>query len=124
MQNKLVLNDGTEIIDGFASKSSSNHLMLRIPGNDLASAAVEFSNKEKTKEITCYFGINKTVYTGFTNMYSIQYFSEENYVEVWLDGENTSVKKSYTVPEEYIPGEVNNRGSEEETDGSENTPSN
>lgn len=113
MQNKLVLKDGTEIINGFASKSSANHLMIRIPGNNLVTAAVEFSNREKTEEITCYYSINKTTYTGFTDMYSVQYFSDEDYVEIWLNGENTSVKQELTVPAEYVPAEVNN--TEEET---------
>ena len=115
MQNKLVLKDGTEIINGFASKSSANRLMVRIPGNDIAAAAVEFSNKEKTEEITCYFSIDKSVYTGFTDMYSIQYFAEENYVEIWLNGEDSSVKQELTVPAEYVPVEANNYSVEEET---------
>lgn len=108
MQNKLVLNDGMEIIDGFASKSSANRLMIRVPGNNLASAAIEFSNKEKTKVIICYYSINKTTYTGFTDVYSVQYFSDEDYVEIWLNGENTSVKEEITVPAVYVPAEVNN----------------
>lgn len=107
MQNKLVLKDGTEIINGFASKSSANRLMIRIPGNNLASAAVEFSDRTKTETIICYFSINKTTYTGFTDMYSVQYFADENYVEIWLNGENTSIKEEITVPVEYIPAEVN-----------------
>ena len=125
MQNKLILNDGTEIIDGFASKSSANRLMIRIPGNDLASAAIEFSNKEKTRVITCYYSISKTTYTGFTDMYSVQYFADENYVEIWLNSEDGSVKKELTVPAEYVPAEVNNYDMEEESqDGSEESDSN
>lgn len=115
MQNKLVLKDGTEIIDGFASKSSANRLMVRIPGNDIAAAAVEFSNKEKTEEITCYFSIDKSVYMGFTDMYSIQYFAEENYVEIWLNGENTSIKQNLIVPAVYVPAEAVNYNTEEES---------
>lgn len=115
MQNKLVLKDGTEIINGFASKSSANRLMIRIPGNNLVTAAVEFSNKEKTEEITCYYSINKTVYKGFTDMYSIQYFSDDDYVEIWLNGENTSIKQELTVPAEYVPAEADNYNVEEDS---------
>ena len=115
MQNKLVLKDGTEIIDGFASKSSANRLMIRVPGNNLVSAAVEFSNPDKTEEITCYYSIDKTIYVGFTDMYSIQYFADEDYVEIWLNGENTSVKHDLNVPAEYVPAEVTNYNTEEES---------
>ena len=115
MQNKLVLKDGTEIIDGFASKSSANRLMIRIPGNDLVSAAVEFSNKAKTEEITCYYSIDKSVYVGFTDMYSIQYFSDGDYVEIWLNGENTSIKQDLTVPAVYVPAEAVKYNTEEES---------
>ena len=115
MQNKLVLNDGTEIIDGFASKSSANRLMVRVPGNNLPAAAIEFSNREKTEIITCYFSINKTIYTGFTDMYSVQYFSDEDYVEIWLNGENASIKEELTVPAVYVPAEVNSNNTEEES---------
>ena len=44
MENKLVLKDGTEIKDGFASRSSRDQLMVRVPGNDIVKAATDFSN--------------------------------------------------------------------------------
>ena len=47
-------------------------------------------------------------------MYSIQYFTDENYVEIWLNGEDSSIKKELTVPAEYVPAEVNNYDTEEE----------
>ena len=109
MENKLVLKDGSEIIDGFASKSSNNQLMLRIPGNDLPSAAVEFSSPEKTETIICYYSIYKTTYTGYTLMFSIQYFSDMDYVEVWLkpaEGVTPTMEQEIVVPEEYVPMEV------------------
>ncbi len=116
MQNKLVLNDGTEIINGFASKSSRNQLMIRVPGNDIAQVALLFSDHEKTKEITCYYSIHKTVYTGYTDMYTVQYFSDGDYVEVWLcpyENSETSVKQEITVPEEYVFTELNTEEGEQ-----------
>jgi len=115
MQNKLVLKDGTEINDGFASKSSANHLMIRIPGNNLTAAVIEFSNKNKTEIIECYYSINKATYIGFTDMYSAQYFSDEDYIELWLNGESTSVKQELTVPAEYVPAEAGHYNTEEES---------
>lgn len=109
MQNKLVMNDGTEIIDGFISKSSRNQLMVRVPGSDLAQAATIFSNTEKTKVMTCYYSIYKTTYIGYTVMYSIQYFEDGDYVEIWIKPEEdaiTSAEQEIIVPGEYVPKET------------------
>lgn len=116
MDNKLVFKDGTEVINGFASKTSSNEkLMLRIPGNDLVNATLLASNPEKTGEITCYYGVTKTVYSGFTSLFSIQFFADENYVEVWLKGENTSTHQEYTVSEMYLPEQWRTHNEEAES---------
>ena len=111
MENKLVLKDGTEIIGGFASKSSRDQLMIRIPGNNLAQAAIEFSNPEKTGTIICYYSIYKTTYVGYTNMYTVQYFEESDYVEIWLkpaEDVETSITEEIVVPAEYVPYEGGN----------------
>ena len=105
MQNKLVLKDGTEIIDGLAVKSGQDKLLIRIPGNNLAEAAITFSDPKKTEEIVCYSGIHKTTFTGYTDMYSIQYFADEDYVELWLKGDETSMNDEITVPSIYVPEE-------------------
>ena len=108
MENKLVLKDGTEIKDGFASRSSRDQLMVRVPGNDIVKATLEFSDPEKTSIIVCYYSVYKTTYTGYTHIYSVQSFSEENYVEMWIepvDGAKTSMKQEIIVPKEYIPFE-------------------
>ena len=109
MENKLVLKDGTEIKDGFASKSSRNQLMIRVPGDNIVQSTLIFSNAENTKEIICYYSIYKTTYKGYTDMYSVQYFVDENYVELWLrpgkDSE-TSSKQEITVSESYVPMEI------------------
>ena len=110
--NKLVLNDGSEIIDGFASKSSRNQLMIRIPGNNIVEATLTFSDSDKTSTIVCYYSIYKTTYKGYTNMYTVQYFADGDYVELWLspvDGVETSIDKEITVPEEYVPLETVNK---------------
>lgn len=107
-QNRIVLYDGTTIKDGFASRSSRNQLMVRVPGSDIASAVILFGDPEKTQEIVCYYGIHKTTYIGYINMYSAQYFADEKYVELWLqppeDGK-TSMEQEITVPKEYVPAE-------------------
>lgn len=116
MENKLVLKDGTEIKNGFASKSSRNQLMVRIPGNDIVQATLTFSNPEKTSTIVCYYSVYKTTYTGYTNMYTVQYFADENYVELWLspvDGAQTSTEQEITVPKEYMPLESADKEGEE-----------
>lgn len=113
--NRLILKDNTEIENGFASKSSRNQLMIHIPGNDLAHAAIMFSDPKKTEEITCYYSIYKTVYKGYTDMYTIQYFESEDYLELWLkpaEGAETSVNQEIIVPKEYVPMEVNQNESE------------
>lgn len=121
MENKLVLKDGTEIKNGFASKSSRNQLMIRIPGNDLVNAAIQFGDPNKTEEIVCYYSIYKTTYIGFTIMYTIQYFADDDYVELWLkpaEDVTATTEQEIIVPKEYIPYEVGN-GEEEVADGSE-----
>ena len=121
MENKLVLKDGTEIIDGFASKSSRNQLMIRIPGNDLVNAAILFSDINKIETIICYYSIYKTTYTGFTIMYTVQYFADGDYIELWLkpaEDATTTTEQEIIVPKEYIPYEAENREGGV-TDGSE-----
>lgn len=106
MENRLVLKDGTVIKDGFASRSSREQLMVRVPGNDLVKAATDFSNSEKTETIICYYSIYKTTFTGYTIIYSVQYFADGDYVEMWLEpaeGTKTSMKQEITVPKEYVP---------------------
>lgn len=108
MQNKLVLKDGTEIINGSASRFGEHDLMIRIPGNDFINAVEIFSDPNKISEITCYASIYKMVYTGYTQMYSIQYFTDEgnNYLEVWLRGTEVNHTKEITVPRQYVPEQM------------------
>lgn len=108
IQNKLVLNDGTEILNGLASKSASNELMVRIPGNDILTAASLFSDSSKTETISCYHSAYKRVYTGYTVMYIIQYFADSDNIELWLkpaNGVEPSMNIEAIVPEEYLPQE-------------------
>lgn len=134
MENKLVLKDGTEIKDGFASRSSRDQLMVRVPGNDLVKAATDFSNSEKTETIICYYSIYKTTFTGYTIIYSVQYFADGDYVEMWLEpaeGAKTSMKQEIIVPKEYVPfetapeaEEVQQNKEEESNDGESTAKSN
>ena len=104
MENKLILKDGTEIVDGKASKTGSK-LMIRVPGDDIVQATLMFTDHEKTEEIVCISGIHKTKYLGFTNLYSVQYFSDMNYVEIWLKGDDVSMNDEIIVPAVYVPYE-------------------
>ena len=109
LKDRLVLKDGTEIIGGFVSKSSTNQLMVRVPGNNIIEAAINFGDPNKTSEIVCYNSIYKFTYVGYTDMYSVQYFSDDNYVELWLapvEGTQTSTNKEIVVPLEYVPSEM------------------
>ena len=106
LQNKIILKDGTEIIDGVASRSANNNLMVRIPGDNLVPAAMEFSNPDKTQTIVCFNSIYKYTFVGFTDMYMIQYFSDGNFVELWLrapEGGETSNSIEMVAPSEYFP---------------------
>ena len=106
IQNRLVLKDGTEILNGIASRSSNNELMVRIPGNDIPTAVSLFNDTEKTETISCYHSAYKYVYTGYTVMHIIQYFDDGNYVELWLKADNgveTSVHQEAVVPDVYLP---------------------
>jgi hypothetical protein len=106
MENKLVLKDGTEIQGGSASRSSNNELMIRVPGKDLVNLAVLFSDPNKTEEIVSYVSVYKYTYTGFTEMYSIQYFTNEDRTEIWLKPQKDakiSMTRELTVPKEYMP---------------------
>ena len=90
--------------------------MVRLPGNDMAQAVTIFSNPEKTETIICYYSIYKTTYKGFTDMYSVQYFADEDFTELWLkpaEGVETSTEQEITVPKEYIPLEVTNKEGEQ-----------
>ena len=110
---KLVLKDGTEIDGGLASLSSDNRLMIHVPGNNIALAAIDFSNSEKTQKIVCYSSIYKYTYTGYTNLYAVQYVSSLDCVELWLkavEGAPQSKDKEIIVPPEYVPAEVQNNG--------------
>ena len=111
MENKLVLKDGTEIKNGFASKSSRNQLMIRVPGDDIVQATIQFSDPNKTETIVCYYSIYRTTYTGFTIMYTVQYFADGDYVELWLkpaEDVTTTTEQEIIVPKEYVPMEGDN----------------
>ena len=117
MEPKIVLKDGTEILNGSASRTGTD-LMVTIPGSDIVQATLTFSNPEKTAEIICYFSVYKTSFENFTNLYSVQYFADRDCVEVWLKGEAEKAKETmlgYTVPEEYLPESMRTR-KQEETD--------
>lgn len=103
---RIVLNDGSEIDKGSISRlSGSNKIMIRIPGDDVVNAALTFSNADKTSTMICYSGVHKYTFTGYNRLYSIQNFAEENYIEMWMTGENTTHTDELTVPEIYAPYE-------------------
>lgn len=106
MESKLVLKDGTEIVGGIASRSSNNELMIRVPGKNMVTLAILFSDPKKTEEIVYYSGVYKYTYIGFTEMYSIQYFTNEERTEIWLKpmaDAKSSTSRELTVPKEYMP---------------------
>ena len=114
MDQKIVLKDGTEFLNGSASRSN-NELLIIISGRDIVDATVTFSDPDKTEEIVCYYSVYKKTYFGFTQMYSVQYFSDEDQVHIWLKGamDTISEMSEYTVPEEYLPESMLRSGQEE-----------
>lgn len=101
-QKKLVLKDQSVIENGSASRMN-NQLLVSVPGNDLANAFATFSDAQKTETIEAYYSVYKKTFHGFTELFSVQYFEDQNEVHVWLKGENISEESEYTVPEEYLP---------------------
>lgn len=110
--NKLVLKDGTEIIDASASRAD-DRLLISIPGNNLAEAALTFSDPEKTEEIQSYFGVKKHTFYGFTDMRVLQYMEPSNSMEIWMKGTDVSDESEYTVPEAYLPKDMRTQNQEE-----------
>ena len=104
MDQKIVLKDGTEFLNGMASRSNGE-LMLTIPGEDFVGATLIFSDLEKIKEITCYFSVYKKVYFGFTQLTSVRRYADGGLLQIWLSGESDQITETseYTVPEEYLP---------------------
>ena len=112
MDKHLILNDGTKIVNGFASRSSADQLMVRIPGNDFVAASTIFTDSSKTQKIEYYFGAYKYTFEGYTDLFSIQYYSESNYIELWLnphDRNATYYNREILISPIYMP-------EEEETD--------
>lgn len=106
MNKHLILNDNTEITNGSASRSSSDQLMVRVPGNDFIEASTIFTDPSKTQKIEYYFGAYKYTFEGYTDLFSIQYYQSGNYIEIWLnphDRNNTSYTKETIVPDVYMP---------------------
>lgn len=102
-ENKIVLNDGIEIIGGILYTSYDDTLSAKIPGEDIVQAALLFSNAEKTSKMIYYNGIRKHTYTGYTTLVSISADSKEHTTLIKLSGENVNQEFEYTVPEEYLP---------------------
>ena len=67
MDRKIVLNDGTEIMDGTAGLSSSGKLWIYFTGYTMMQAAMMFLDPEKTERIVFFGGENETTYEGYTS---------------------------------------------------------
>lgn len=115
--NKIVFADGTEIINGEISQSSGNQVMVSIPGSNLVEAVTILNDSSKTSEMTCYYSVYKKVYTGYTQLNSIGVDDFDKKVRGYLNGVETSINESYTVPEIYLPEEM--RHKEDDKDGNE-----
>lgn len=109
--DKIILNDGTEIAGGMISKSGGEQILVSIPGDDIVQAAIIFGDPNKTKKMLYTFGIFEYEYKNFINMGSLSVDKIDYKVRIYMTGENTEIKSSYTVPEIYVPkdiGEANN----------------
>ena len=104
MANRVVLNDGTTYSGASASMAGNGHqLLVSVPGDGMVQLALAFSDPEKISKIVCFNGVYKYTYTGFTELYSIQHFDEDNSVELWLRGGNATKTRELIVPKEYVP---------------------
>ena len=119
--SKIVFNDGTEFENGKIYKVSwSEQIMCKLPGNDIVNATIIFGDPNKTCKMTYIDGVYKNEFLNYTIFDSLDYKKETNELEIMLSGENTSVIKGYTLPDEYVPGALANlvfNEQEEETNG-------
>lgn len=103
VSNKIILKDGTEIANGVCSKSSTGSLLVRIPGSDMAGALMQFSDKENISIIVCYNYGYKYTFTGYETINLVQHFQDQDYVELWLKGENVHSETECMIPDVYMP---------------------
>lgn len=106
--DKIILNDGTIIEGGVVSPAGKKQIFVSVPKNDIVRTVSLFSDFNKVEEITFYSSVYKRVYSGYTQLGSVNIADDE--IQLYLNGENGSVEVSYTVPEEYLPEEMRTKG--------------
>lgn len=98
LKDKTVFNNSM-----LSNQSVENQLLCNIPGNDIVRFAMLFGNPENTEEISYESGFFREFYFGYTKLISLTATSDdEMIIRLGADGE-TSTKKEYAVPEEYVP---------------------
>ena len=112
MAEKIVLNDGTEIENGIISISSSNQIMIVIPGINLIDNILLLSDPNKTQVMTYYYSIYKETYTGYISITSTAINTDKNETHIYMTGENTSHTREYTVSDLYAPEDLRKDESE------------
>lgn len=84
-------------------ETSGNQLLLTIPGNDIVQFATLFGNPKNTEEISYESGFFRDYYFGYTRLISLTAAGDGSMIiRLGAEGE-TSTKKEYAVPEEYVP---------------------
>ena len=106
MVEKIVLNDGTEIEGGIISVSSSNQIMVIIPGTNLVDNIIMLSDMNKTQVMEFYYSIYKETYTGYVSITSTAINTDKNETHIYMTGENPSHKREFTVSDLYAPKDL------------------
>ena len=108
---KIVLNDGT-ILEGSQCGYSDQKLWCFLKDINFAQAfAMFYTNPAKTMKIEFLYGVNRDVYTGFTDLNIIK--KSDATVDVRLTGINTNVQHlMINREEEESEDELDDAGSE------------
>lgn len=126
--NKIVLNNGSEIMNGNISEVawSSGSIYISVPGGNIVAAAVLFGDPRNSEKMECYNSIYKDTYYGYTIIDNISLSSDGSRAEIWMKGtEGAHHEREYTVSEDFTPEEIVRRYQEsEERNKNQNGPEN
>lgn len=119
--NKIVLNDGTEILNGSITKNfASDQLFVLIPNKTILEVTLLFSDPQKTEKMESYADIRKSTFIGYTKIDSIGIDNTDGSIQMYMSGdENSSISTIYTVPEVYLPEDM--RSEKEDDNGTAET---
>lgn len=105
--DRIILNDGQEIEGGTISFVSWNDgILVTVPGMDLVSATILFADTNKTEHMESIFTAFKDIFTGYTQIDTVNYNSDKTAVTIWMYGENAHHERESLLPPDYEPSYV------------------